>query len=46
MLFMKRKIASVILAASILFGSSTSWAEQAKADEYRQIFASGHYYLE
>lgn len=43
---MKRKIVSMLLTAGILLGSNTALAEQAKADEYRQIFASGHYYLE
>ena len=43
---MKRKILSMLLATGILLCSSTALAEQAKADEYRQIFASGNYYLE
>ena len=43
---MQKNILSICMILSIFFLSSLAHAEQPKADEYRQLFASGHYYLE
>lgn len=44
---MKNKLLSATLAFSIVAGSvSTAFAENPKAEEYRQIFTSGTYYID
>ncbi|MBR1760299.1 MAG: hypothetical protein IJ812_07655 [Schwartzia sp.] len=41
----KKKIAALVLAVSTLTAAAAG-AEQAKAEEYRQMFASGNFYVE
>ena len=44
---MKKKLLSATLALSILSASmGTAFAENPKAEEYRQMFASGTYYID
>lgn len=39
-----KKIAALAMALSML--TATAWAEQPKAEEYRQMMSSGTYYVE
>lgn len=43
---MQKNILSICMISCMFFLSGLAHAEQPKADEYRQLFASGHYYLE
>ena len=39
-----KKIAALAMALSLM--TATAWAEQPKAEEYKQIMSSGTYYVE
>lgn len=43
---MKKKAATLLAALTLSLSAAGVQAEQSKAEEYRQIFASGNFYLE